>query len=76
LASCASAFGEIGASEIEASLKQLIAEMPDPSKHSLRVANDLITERHDYTYEAIEAAVAKRVAGTPSTQPDDEGNHL
>ena len=60
---CAQAFSEIGAVAIAAALRQVAAEMPNTSEAALIAANDLITSRYGYDYDAIVAAVKLRRSG-------------
>ena len=64
----AAAFAEVGAAEIAVALRAIDADTirDDPL---LDRANDLITSRTGYDYEAIRQAVERRLAKPPCMQP-------
>lgn len=53
----AQSFASIGAMEIAEALRQLAESNPQPPERLLDLTNKLITQRHGYTYEAIQAFV-------------------
>ncbi|HSI34751.1 MAG TPA: hypothetical protein VK986_14280 [Tepidisphaeraceae bacterium] len=62
LEECASAFDEIGASEVAAALRKVLAALPAREEALLDKADSLIKDRTGYDYDAIRAAVGRRLA--------------
>jgi hypothetical protein len=58
---CASAFAEIGATEIAAALRAVVSILPEREESALRRADRVIKDRVGYDYEAIRAAVGRRL---------------
>jgi hypothetical protein len=58
---CASAYAEIGASDIAAALREIVSALPAREEASLSKADSLIKDRVGYNYDAIRAAVDRRL---------------
>ena len=58
---CAEAFERVGASAIGASLRSIAASLPGRDEALLTRANDLITGRAGYDFEAIRRTVVAQV---------------
>lgn len=61
LQECVSAFAEIGATEIADALRSVISGLPTRDESALSKADSLIKDRTGYDYEAIQAAVGRRL---------------
>jgi hypothetical protein len=61
IAEGAAAFREIGAIEIADALQIIVAALPDRDETAMSSADTLIKERTGYDYDAIRAAVARRL---------------
>lgn len=61
LAECASAFAEIGASEIAAALGRVVSELPSRDEAALSKADSLIKDRVGYDYDTMREAVGHRL---------------
>ena len=61
LEECASAFAEVGASEIATALRAVVSALPAREEASLSKADALIKDRVGYDYDSIRAAVDRRL---------------
>jgi hypothetical protein len=61
LEACVSAFAEIGATEIAEVLGAVVSVLPEREESALSRADRLIKDRVGYDYEAIRAAVGRRL---------------
>ena len=61
VADCATAFSEIGANEIGATLSRIARSLPERSEPDLDRVDRLIKDRAGYNYDSIAAAVQRRL---------------
>jgi hypothetical protein len=61
LAECVSAFAEIGATDIAEALRAVVSILPEREETALSKADTLIKDRIGYDYEAIRAAIDRRL---------------
>jgi hypothetical protein len=63
LEECVSAFAEIGAAEVADALRAVVSVLPEREESALSRADTLIKNRAGYDYDAIRAAIGRRLTG-------------
>ena len=74
LQECVSSFEEIGATEIAEALRAVVSALPERAEAALSKADALIKDRTGYDYQAIRAAISRRLTTHGNGPPGQNGS--